>query len=108
MAEAQGLPAEHCHGQRDCGSPGRCVCAYDTCAWLCIIELLADVPLEAATSLVAEGEKALTSDDPTRIDAFAAKRGITRQETIVLCLLAARPSCGVLALDETRDCLAVR
>ena len=43
-------------------------------------------------SLVAEGEASLTSEDLARVDAFAAERGITRREAIVLCVLAARPA----------------
>ena len=56
------------------------------------MERLAEVPPEVAASLVAEGEKALSPDELARVDALAEARGITRQEAIVLCLLAARPA----------------
>ena len=45
-----------------------------------------------APSLVTEGEASLTPEDLARVDAFAAKRGITRQEAIKVCLLAFRPA----------------
>lgn len=89
--EAQGLPAEHCHG-RDCRSTGGCVCSCEACERLHIIERLAEATPEAAASLVAAGEAALTPEELARVDALAAERSITRQEAIVLCLLAARPA----------------
>ena len=57
-----------------------------------VIERLAEAVPEAAASLVAAGEASLSPDELARVDALAAERGITRQEALVLCLLAARPA----------------
>jgi len=89
-AEAQGLPVEHCSG-RDCKGPRGCVCACDACERLRVFERLAEVTPDAAASLVAGGEAALSPEELAGVDVLAAERGITRQEALVLCLLAGRP-----------------
>ena len=89
-AEARGLHVDHCAG-RACKQRSGCACACDVCVRLRSFLARAEAPPPP----VADDDATLTLDDRSRVDALAARLGISQDEALGLCVAAWRAAEGV-------------